>query len=63
MKFKISIILISCVCFNFFTSQDLMAQKNRKGNEAAIVSAGVIGGLIADLCTSNLLRNGKVFYI
>ena len=47
MRNKISIILSLCVIFNFFTTQSLMAQKNRKGKEAAIVGAGIIGGLIA----------------
>lgn len=44
---KISVILTLCVIFNFFSSQNLMAQRNKKGNEAAVAGAAVLGGLIA----------------
>ena len=47
MRNKISIILSLCVIFNFFSSQNLMAQRKKKGNEAAVAGAAVLGGLIA----------------
>ena len=46
MKSKVLIIVKICVIFNFLTSQSLMAQKNNNGNEAAVIGAAFIGGLI-----------------
>lgn len=47
MKRNILVMISLCAIFNYYTSQNLMAQKNKKGQEAAAVGAAVFGGLIA----------------
>lgn len=47
MKIKFVLCLLIIVLSNLLTSQSLLAQKKNKGSEAAIVGAGILGGIIA----------------